>query len=184
MIVSLREGFVDGLFGVIEPRFHGADGDAEQDGHFVEGEFVEEEKGENFALRERKAIEGVVDLFGVVEGKSGVGLVVGDVLLGVLLGEFGAAEVGDGGVAGGAVEECGEGAGVADGVDGAKGFEPGFLQEFPGDGFGGGESAEVVEEGFFPEFDEAFEGGAVAALVAGEEEGGFDELSILRHGGS
>jgi hypothetical protein len=172
------------LLGVVKPGFDGAFGNGQDAGDVFDREVFEEIEGEGFALEEGKLVEGVMDLLGVVEGDEGtvgcgaVGAGHGRVVLGAQ------AEAADGVVAGGGVEKGGEGARIADCADRAEGLEPGFLEQVPGVGFAGGEAAQVVEERLFPEVDEAFERLGVAALAAGDEEFGFEDLSIWPQGDS
>jgi hypothetical protein len=181
---SIANDLFDGLLGVVEAGFDGADGNGQDASDVLDRQVFQEVEGQGFALEEGELVEGVVDLLGIVEGDEracGCGAVFGGegcVVLGAQ------AKAADGGIARGGIEERGESAGVANSAERAEDFHPGFLEQVPGVGFARGEAAEIVEEGLFPEVDEAFKGLGVAALASGDEEFGFEDLSIWPQGNS
>jgi hypothetical protein len=71
MVFSVGDDLSNGLLAVVQAGLDGSDGDAEDAGDLVEGEVFEEVEGEGLALGEGELIEGVVNLFGVVEGEEG-----------------------------------------------------------------------------------------------------------------
>jgi len=163
----------------MQAGFNGAGGDAEDRGDVVDGEFFEEVQGQCLALGKGEAIERVMDLLGVVKGEEGA---VGrrgflGFRLGIILVRS-EAQAGDGGVAGGGVEEGGQRPRVAQGLDRAEDLEPGFLEQVPGIRFGGSEAAEVVEERALPEVDDGFECAGLATLALRDEDGGLENLFV------
>jgi len=88
------------------------------------------------------------------------------------------AQLADGGVAGGGVEEGGKRARIAQRPNRPKHLQPGFLKQVPGIGFCRRQPPEVIKQRTLPEPDNAIERIRLSALKLGDQQFGLEDLAI------